>query len=343
MTASVDVPAQPSRSWWRTPVAALGAVIVAVGLFGTGLNVVIRYSVIQEAGYRFIGTAALGELIGLGLAIMTTVGAALLWLAPRPWRTTAVLGVVPWVVLVCITWPTLSGLVSPERAEGGTEFTLLVQNLWFENDEADDSVDTLLERDADVLVIVEYTPAHAAAFARAGVADRYRYRWEQAVADGPGLAIFSTLPFSEPSLLPMTLTGVRTELDVHGEEVTLFAVHPVSPSDLYSLPMWQRDLRELAAAVREAGPATVVAGDLNASNGHRRFREVLRAGDLRDAQDVGGGGFVPTWPVGGALPALLRLDHILVGPDIGVAGVSVIGPLGADHRGVEAQLVVPRS
>ncbi|MDQ2679119.1 MAG: endonuclease/exonuclease/phosphatase family protein, partial [Actinomycetota bacterium] len=64
---------------------------------------------------------------------------------------------------------------------------------------------------------------------------------------------------------------------------------------------------------------------------------------LRDAQDVGGGGFVPTWPVGGALPALLRLDHILVGPGIGVADVSVIGPLGADHRGVEAQLRVPRS
>ena len=87
----------------------------------------------------------------------------------------------------------------------------------------------------------------------------------------------------------------------------------------------------------------MVAGDLNASNGHRRFRELLHAGDLRDAQDVGGGGFVATWPVGGRIPAVLRLDHILVGPDIGIAGVHVLGPLGADHRGVEARLRVPRS
>ena len=332
-----------TRARGRVVLAALGATIVALGLFGTGLNLVIRYSVIQEAGYRFIGTAALGEFIGLGLALMATVGAALLWLAPRPWRRAALLAIVPWVAVVWISWPTLSGLVTPERADGGTEFTVVVQNLWFENDEPAHAVDELLARDADVLVIVEYTPAHAAAFESAGVAERYRYRWEQAVPDGPGLAVFSTMPFSEPALLPMTLTGVRTVLDVQGHEVTLFAVHPVSPSDLYSLPMWQRDLRELAEAIGEAGPATVVAGDLNAGSGHRRFRELLRAGDLRDAQDVGGGGFVPTWPVGGRVPALLRLDHILVGPDIGVVDVVVLGPLGADHRGVEAQLVVPRS
>ena len=333
----------PTRSWARVLVALLGAATMALGLFGTGLNVVIRYSVVQEAGYRFVATAALGELVGLGVALITTLGAGLVWFAPRPWRTAAALAVLPWVVLVGISWPTLSGLVSPERAEGGSEFTVLVQNLWYDNASPSDGVEALLDRDADVLVVVEFTPEHAAAFARGGVTDHYPYRWEQPAPRGPGLAIFSTLPFSEPELLPMTLTGVRTVLDVQGHDVTLFAAHPVSPSDLYSLPMWQRDLRELASAVGEAGPATVVAGDLNSDRGHRRFRELLRAGDLRDAQDVGGGGFVPTWPVEGPMPAVLRLDHILVGPDIGVADVSVLGPLGSDHRGVEARLRVPRS
>ena len=333
----------PTRSRGRVLVALLGAAIMAVGLFGTALNVVIRYSVIQEAGYRFIATAAIGELVGLGVALMTTVGAVLVWFAPRPWRMAAALALVPWIAVVGISWPTLSGLVSPERADGGSEFTVVVQNLWFENVEPAEGVDALLGRDADVLVIVEYTPVHAAAFEAAGVEDRYPYRWEQAVPDGPGLAIFSTSPFSEPTLLPMTLTGVHTELDIEGHEVALFAVHPVSPSDLYSLPMWQRDLRVLASAVREAGPATVVAGDLNSGNGHRRFRELLRAGDLRDAQDAGGGGFVATWPIGSRIPAVLRLDHILVGPDIGIADVHVLGPLGADHRGIEARLRVPRS
>lgn len=335
---------QPERhSRWRVLAAIVGTLVVAAGVFGTVLNLVIRYTVIQEAGYRFVATAALGELIGLGLAVMTTGGAAVLWFAPRPWRLGALAVVVPWLVLVGITAPTLTGLLSPERAEGGTEFTVVVQNLWYMNNHPDGSVDALLGRDADVMVILEYIPEHQDAFDDAGVETTYPYRFEQAVPDGPGLAIFSKLPFSEPELLPLTLTGVRTELDVHGDDVTLFAVHPVSPTDLYSLPMWQRDLRETADAVREAGPATVVAGDFNATRGHRRFREVMRAGDLRDAQDVGGGGFMPTWPVGGRTPSLLRLDHILVGPDIGVSDVAVLGSLGADHRGVEARLRVPRS
>lgn len=338
---TTDAPAGPSR--WRIVVAVFGALVVTAGLAGTVINLMIRYTAIQELGYRFVGTAALGELIALGLALMTTVGAVLVRAAPRPWRHAAVVAVLPWVVLVWITAPTLQGLIAPERASGGTEFSVLVQNLWYENTDAGPSVDALLDRDADVLVVVEYTPDHARAFAAADVESRYPHRWEEPVAKGPGLAIFSKLPFSEPTILPLTLIGVRTELRVDDHDVTLFAVHPVSPSDLYSLPMWQRDLRELASAVGAAGPATVVAGDLNASAGHRRFRDVQQAGELRDAQDVGGGGFVPTWPVDGFIPPVLRLDHILVGPDIGIVDVSIIGPLGADHRGVEARLQVPRS
>ena len=341
MSEETTPPQRTSR--WRIAAGFIGAAVVGLGLFGTFLNLVLRYTVLQEAGYRFVATAALGELIGLCLALMTTAGALVLWFAPRPWRMGALAVLLPWLVLIWITAPTLGGLVSPERAEGGTEFSVLVQNLWYMNNHPEPSVDALLERDADVMVIVEYIPEHAEAFADANIDDRYPYRWEQPVPNGPGLAVFSRFPMSEPTLLPMTLTGVRTELDIDGHEVTLFGIHPVSPTDLYSLPMWQRDLREVASAVRDAGPATVVAGDFNASAGHRRFREVMSAGDLRDAQDVGGGGFMPTWPVGGRSPSVVRLDHILVGPDIGVAGVEVLDWIGADHRGVEAQLRVPRS
>lgn len=134
-----------------------------------------------------------------------------------------------------------------------------------------------------------------------------------------------------------------------GAAVDLFAVHTTSPRSMYSVPRWRNDLAVLNEMVLDAGPSTIVAGDLNATIGHRRYRGLIRSAGLRDAQDVGGGGFVATWPVSrvgytqrlpfsGRFIPLMRLDHILVGRSIGVAGVELIPGVGSDHRGVEASL-----
>ena len=42
----------------------------------------------------------------------------------------------------------------------------------------------------------------------------------------------------------------------------------------------------------------MIAGDFNATGAHRRFRELMSVGGLRDAQDVSGAGFGATWPTG---------------------------------------------
>lgn len=337
-------PAPQSRSLFRTALSILGALLVAVALVGTVLNLFTRYSALQEIGYRWMGAASLGELVALGLGLIATVGAVLLLLAPGRWRWWAVVAVLPWVVFVWICWPVLVGVVAPERAEGGRQFSVMVHNLWFEHEDPPRAAAAVLDQDVDVVVLIEYTPEHAAAFSTPELEERYEHRWEEPLPDGAGIAILSKLPFSEPDLIDMTLTGLRTELDVGAAEpVTLFAVHPVSPANIYSLPIWQDDMRGLTAELATAGPATVIAGDLNSSAGHRRFRNLLRVGDLRDAADVGGAGFVPTWPLEGGWPALLRLDHILVGEAIGVVDVEVVDGAGSDHRGVAAVLQFPRS
>lgn len=324
--------------------AVLGALTVAAALVGTALNLVIRFTGIQEAGYRWVGVAALSELIAFGLAAMATVGAVLMLMAPGAWRWAATLAVVPWLVFGVISWPMLSGMLAPERAEGGRQFSVIVQNLWYEHQDPQRTAEAIAARDADVVVLVEYTPEHAAAFRSPGIMDRYEHRWEEPMARGAGIAIFSKLPIPHPDQVETSLIGLRTELDVGADDpVTLIAVHPVSPANMYSLPIWQEDMRALTEEVANAGPTTVVAGDFNSAAGHRRFRELLRAGPLRDALDVGGAGFIPTWPLEGVFPALFRLDHILVGEGVGVVDAEVLAPSGSDHRGVAAVLQVPRS
>ena len=338
-------PAPRWRPSSRVVVAGLGALTIALTLLGTVLNLFTRFSALQEVGFRWIGVASLGEPIALALAVVAVVGAvALVRGATGRWRWWAAWALLPVVVCAWLWWPILAGVVAPERAEGGNEFSVLVHNLWYEHEDPPRIAAAVAAQDADVVVLIEYTPEHAAAFGTPELLARYEHRWEQPLPRGAGIAVLSRLPFSEPELIDTTLTGLRTLLDVGAEEpVTLFAVHPVSPANIYSLPIWQDDMRTLTAAVAAAGPATVVAGDLNSSAGHRRFRHLLRVGELRDAADVAGAGYVPTWPLEGAFPAMLRLDHILVGEGVGVVDVEVVDGAGSDHRGVAAVLQVPRS
>ncbi|GAA4220881.1 endonuclease/exonuclease/phosphatase family metal-dependent hydrolase [Streptosporangium album] len=71
------------------------------------------------------------------------------------------------------------------------------------------------------------------------------------------------------------------------------------------------------------------------------MRELLTAG-YRDAADVTGQGFTPTWPQQGWEPVPgVTLDHVLADPRIGVRSFGVHRVPGTDHRAVFAELVLP--
>ena len=126
------------------------------------------------------------------------------------------------------------------------------------------------------------------------------------------MAVLSTVPFRagrQPS-------ASRTEVVLRPADarpVDLIAVHLPSATRV-GVNVWEESYAELADAVVQRGAGLVVAGDFNATSGMVPFRHVAAVGDLRDAQDVGGGGFRATWSeVVSPVPALLRLDHVLVG------------------------------
>ena len=86
----------------------------------------------------------------------------------------------------------------------------------------------------------------------------------------------------------------------------------------------------------------IVAGDLNAPEGSPIVGALLDTG-LRDAFSSAGFGYGYTH--GHSLrPGLsfLRIDHILVGPTIGVGNCFVGGKEGSEHRPVIADLFLQR-
>lgn len=327
-----------------------GRALSVAGVVATLSVALIRYTGIQELGFRMMGIAAVSVAL-TGLAGLVAMAGVLLQLVarrrPTRWTWWSLAGAALPVLLVLeMTAPALAGAVAPERATTGTPFGVVVQNLYYQHEDPGRSLAAVLERRADVLVLIEFTPeAERILDDRWGdeVRARYPHQWRDARGFGAGLAVLSALPMEEVVRVPLTEPAVRVRLSVGGVEVDLYAVHPVAPSDRWGLLSWQHDYRVLVDDARDASPHTIMAGDFNASTGHRAFRRLLRVGRLRDAQDAGGGGVAGTWPSGWLVPPLMRLDHVLVGRGIGVEGVELLPHSGSDHRGVEARLRVPRS
>jgi endonuclease/exonuclease/phosphatase (EEP) superfamily protein YafD len=98
----------------------------------------------------------------------------------------------------------------------------------------------------------------------------------------------------------------------------------------------------LAADMRHALRPLIVAGDLNAPVSSPVLRSLLDTG-LRDAHSSVGRGF--GYSYGHDLRpgfSFLRIDHILVSADVGLAGTHVGGRTASEHRPVIADLLLRR-
>jgi len=155
-----------------------------------------------------------------------------------------------------------------------------------------------------------------------------------------------------------THATLQCEVQVGQRWVTVLTVHTLTPrrglnaaraEKLDGLDDWVlnfgmrlQQARSLAdMAVRLPHPL-ILAGDLNAPE-HSPVIQSMLAADLRDAFGQGGLGWGYT--LGHALRpgiSFLRLDHILVSADIGIARAWAGGKWASEHRPVVADLLVPR-
>jgi endonuclease/exonuclease/phosphatase (EEP) superfamily protein YafD len=151
----------------------------------------------------------------------------------------------------------------------------------------------------------------------------------------------------------------RCTVEIGGTAVDIFAVHFRTPRQ--ALVATRREAlegvddleqnvadrmaqaRDLALAVRAATHPVILGGDLNAPEASLVVRSLLDAG-LRDAFSSAGSGY--GYSYGHALPrpgfSFLRIDHVLVGPQIGVAACTVGGAGASQHRPVIADLLLSR-
>lgn len=248
--------------------------------------------------------------VGLMLSVLAALGLHLWWVAP---------------------------LVSGERQPtSGGSLTVLSSNLLMGQGDGLEVLRTATEQDADVLILLEVTEQALVRMEEAGLSEAFPHRIGEAVPEGrtDGTMVLSRTPLGQAERISTDMQSWAVELiDLPGGgSAMLLAVHPAAPVDPGA---WRREHVVVSEAAQEFD-ADLVIGDLNATLDHEPLRTLSRAG-FRDVTEQANAGWQPTWPSNGLfeslpLPALVQIDHALVGDGwVGVAS-GTVDVEGTDHR-----------
>ena len=210
---------------------------------------------------------------------------------------------------------------------GGVPLRVVTANVLNANPTPAKVLDFVRGSGADLVVLVD---AHGRRWrpVLAAVGELYPYRAPEGWREGGEVLLFSREPVLadtvvRPGATPRPFLVAR--LATAAGPALVVGVHPTSPSLGEGADTRERnfELRRIADAVGGVAGPVIVAGDLNTSPWSPRFRDLLAATGLRDA--ARGQGWIGTWPAW-FRPALVPVDHVLVGGPVAVAGLRR-GPL----------------
>lgn len=317
----------------------------------TGVRLV-GWAVVGALGLLAVGRALTWDtrspillgLYGLGaLPYLPAAPVALVALARRHLRLGLVAAAVAAAVLPTGLPEVLARTGVPARDRTAPHLRLLTWNLHDTNGDAA-AIDRVLDgigASADLIVLQEISAANLPALRRSTTLAGYPYSFLTPDPTAFGSGIWSRMPLEgaerfDVGGLPMARATVLSP----GGPVRLVDVHTLSPVSKDGLELWPRQLRALGEEARRPGPPILLAGDFNATWGHRPFRRLLDTG-LEDAAAARSRPWSWTWPADRRIvPPTLRLDHVLTGPGLAATGYAVGGAGGSDHRSIVVDLAV---
>lgn len=340
------------RSTWRAGVAKAWCAVVALG---------VAYLCWATTGNpeRHAATALLQYLpypLYLGPAVLAAV--ASIWLGWR-WRIVA-------LASVALVLTVVMGLAVGTADEGHGHLRFMTYNAKTmyavgRRNGLGELAQEILTQDPDVLVMQD---AGDISFIRRDKPELFAALFgERQVHQHGQYLMASRFPFRDCKVGRVPIKGrphsyLHCVVEAHGKAIDVITVHFLTPrmglnavrhQGLDGLDDWQANMldrltqaRQLSSDVgRIAGPR-IVAGDLNAPERSAVVQMLLDTG-LRDVWSSAGVGYGFTH--GHSLPPgipFLRIDHVLVSDDIGVARVWVGGHVASEHSPVIADLRLHR-
>lgn len=220
------------------------------------------------------------------------------------------------------------------------ELTLLFSNINYGNTDHTRLLERINQEQPHVVAVVEALPTEQASLATSLAAD-YPYQYVAQGRNNMGVAVYSSLPFSQPPQSYYWADARHPVVAVHigptqANDLTLLVMHPPPPL----IPEFSEIRNTMFTGVAEYAQRVesplVVAGDFNSTSWSPYFQSLLTTGRLSDSrQDKG---LQTSWP--SMLPAFLRIsiDHILTNQAVQVLDRQVLEDVGSDHLPIVATL-----
>lgn len=320
---------QPTRPRFQQLLFTLAGLALLPAMAATAMRVIPPSDDATAQLAAFIPYGLVGYLVALGCLLVAVMRA-------RHRLVPAVITVaVAALTAFHAAWLTPL-FVDDHRPAATATFRLMSFNMF--NGEADPGEVAEQATRADVVILIESTPAALGALKPYGWDKRFRYAVGDPKDGFSNTAIYSRFPLSRSSEIGDTsfqqwVTTVR----IPGVgSFRLMAVHPCNP--YCGGDRWSAEHRVVRRAVIDnLDHPLIVAGDFNAIDDHGPMQALQRAG-LKSATDVAGAGWLPTYPANRSFPPLLPIDHIMINKDLTATSVTSFAVSGSDHRGLMATL-----
>ncbi len=223
----------------------------------------------------------------------------------------------------------------PEPQPGAPVLRLYSANLYYLNDDVAAIRGSIVEADADIVVLIEL--GRDAAVQADALLEGYPYRVASMRLDqtrGPSRSVIgSRHPLEALPDPPDGLHSVAAVAQTPLGRLNVVGVHLTRPWPFQE--QWGQISQTMAlqAVVDGVTGPVVVAGDFNSVSSARIGKQIR--GDLRLHPAPG---FPGTWPTDLPAPLALTIDQVYASPDLAFAGRRLGRPTGSDHRPVVTRI-----
>ncbi len=254
------------------------------------------------------------------------------------------LAVVAGLATLSLTWSTLWPIrphARPVVRRGDATISVTFNNIYNNNQQGAAALQALLAPDSDVVAIAEMTNRLYLEAVTAGFNDRYPYQFGFESGTGDGMRLWSKFPISGQNIERIGHPALEVTLDVRGQPLKLWAVHPLNLGIGDPDSPWDATVSRVADQTALSQGPTLVIGDFNATLGHPPLRRMLDNG-YREVHGWLGHGLSPSWPMDRRFPPLFRIDHAFVRGGVAPTSVRELPVPGSDHRGFISTYVFTR-
>lgn len=222
-------------------------------------------------------------------------------------------------------------------ANPGQNLRILHSNVLTNNRRYSDVISLVKAEQPDIAVFVEVSRVWAKELAV--LSEMFPYSSKLQESERFGSAIYSKLPLENASIKAFSKQrkSLFANVKFQGKIISLILVHPTVPVKQQSFIDRNQQLAGIGEYAAQVKNPLIVLGDFNTTMWSPFYKNMVKAGNLRNARS--GFGILPTWPTFMPL-AYIPIDHFLVSKEIGVLKIRTGRNVGSDHLPLITDLVI---